>query len=584
MKKQNIKYQGGNTGVTPPFSGLSHCMNASSANYLWHCNFGTDTIPLCAWSNQEYMACTETGLIEINCTDHSMHSAAQLSVAYDDSCCMPLDCEGEGCMDPTACNYNDNVAVDDGSCLIGGWDCLHGCGTSYCDGTSGCDACNVCNGPGPVESCCDGGSVCNASIDCIGIVCGCMETYESTGACNYNPDATVDPWNDCSYGVQCDSPCEAYYECDSADCPVSDCIGECDGDAIIGGGCDPLECCEGNAGACSEIDECGVCGGGGIADGDCDCDGNEDDDCGVCGGDGYQQVCGCGPYGEHGYPAGYCATVNQNGYTYSITCDCDGNCPDVCGVCNGDNGTCSTVTDIDENVYGTQAIGNQVWTTSNLKTTHYNDGSDIPLKIMAEGNMSVTVGNYGIHSDDDELARIYGGYWYNCPATKGNLCPVGWHVPTDADWQELEMELGMSEFDAGRNSGESWSGGLYPDTDPYRGADELVASKMGYNWERYSYGWCSYTCYNGLANDGNCGSSIGCNDAFGGAASSGLNLKPAGNFGSQGGNLGKFGMYWASTGTTDTNCYSRDLYCQDTGIWRTEPGAHLGFGVRCVQD
>ena len=33
-------------------------------------------------------------------------------------------------------------------------------------------------------------------------------------------------------------------------------------------------------------DECGVCGGGGIADGACDCDGNVLDECGVCGGDG----------------------------------------------------------------------------------------------------------------------------------------------------------------------------------------------------------------------------------------------------------------------------------------------------------
>merc|ERR1711871_1717509 len=33
-------------------------------------------------------------------------------------------------------------------------------------------------------------------------------------------------------------------------------------------------------------DECGVCGGDGIADGACDCDENVEDECGVCGGDG----------------------------------------------------------------------------------------------------------------------------------------------------------------------------------------------------------------------------------------------------------------------------------------------------------
>ena len=39
-------------------------------------------------------------------------------------------------------------------------------------------------------------------------------------------------------------------------------------------------------GSCLTNDECGVCGGAGIADGACDCDGNVLDACGVCGGDG----------------------------------------------------------------------------------------------------------------------------------------------------------------------------------------------------------------------------------------------------------------------------------------------------------
>ena len=38
-------------------------------------------------------------------------------------------------------------------------------------------------------------------------------------------------------------------------------------------------------GSCAEFDECGVCGGTGIADGACDCDGNVLDALGVCGGD-----------------------------------------------------------------------------------------------------------------------------------------------------------------------------------------------------------------------------------------------------------------------------------------------------------
>ena len=62
--------------------------------------------------------------------------------------------------------------------------------------------------------------------------------------------------------------------------------------------------CDGNV-----LDECGVCGGDGIADGACDCDGNVLDECGVCGGDGIADG----------------------------ACDCDGNVLDDCGVCGGDN-------------------------------------------------------------------------------------------------------------------------------------------------------------------------------------------------------------------------------------------------------
>ena len=47
-------------------------------------------------------------------------------------------------------------------------------------------------------------------------------------------------------------------------------------------------------GSCQENDECGVCGGDGIADGACDCAGNVLDECGVCGGDGIAEgECAC---------------------------------------------------------------------------------------------------------------------------------------------------------------------------------------------------------------------------------------------------------------------------------------------------
>ena len=64
------------------------------------------------------------------------------------------------------------------------------------------------------------------------------------------------------------------------------------------------------------MDECGVCGGAGIPEGQCDCDGNVLDECGVCAGPGAIYECGCSdiPEGD---------------------CDCDGTQLDVIGFCGG---------------------------------------------------------------------------------------------------------------------------------------------------------------------------------------------------------------------------------------------------------
>jgi len=77
-------------------------------------------------------------------------------------------------------------------------------------------------------------------------------------------------------------------------------------------------------------DECGVCGGSGIADGACDCDGNVLDECGVCGGD--NSTC-----------TDCCGVPNGNGSTCDGACGAcgdDTSCLDDCGVPNGDNSTC----------------------------------------------------------------------------------------------------------------------------------------------------------------------------------------------------------------------------------------------------
>ena len=142
-------------------------------------------------------------------------------------------------------------------------------------------------------------------------------------------------------------------------------------------------------GSCLVLDECGVCGGEGISEGECDCDGNVLDDCGVCGGNGYAgctdvasctydplaclddgsclylDVCGvCGGNGYAGctdptsctYDGGAC--LDDGSCLYE---DCAGVCGgvavvDACGVCGGDDSSCQGCTDDEACNYDASAL------------------------------------------------------------------------------------------------------------------------------------------------------------------------------------------------------------------------------------
>jgi uncharacterized protein (TIGR02145 family) len=119
--------------------------------------------------------------------------------------------------------------------------------------------------------------------------------------------------------------------------------------------------------------------------------------------------------------------------------------PFVCGT--------SMVNDIDGNTYNTVLIGSQCFTKENLKTTKYNDGSNIP----DETNISpvsdwqnLTSGARTSHAHRVNYVAVY-GYLYNAYAVHDSrkLCPLGWSVPTEAEWTTLRTHLGGSSI-AGR--------------------------------------------------------------------------------------------------------------------------------------
>jgi len=115
----------------------------------------------------------------------------------------------------------------------------------------------------------------------------------------------------------------------------------------------------------------------------------------------------------------------------------------------------STISDIDGNSYNTVLIGTQCWTKENLKVTKYNDGTLIPDETsispssnwgtLQTGARTDYTGATGIPSGQTYVSTY--GYLYNWYAVKGiatagsttykNICPTGWHVPTDGEWTSL---------------------------------------------------------------------------------------------------------------------------------------------------
>jgi uncharacterized protein (TIGR02145 family) len=102
------------------------------------------------------------------------------------------------------------------------------------------------------------------------------------------------------------------------------------------------------------------------------------------------------------------------------------------------------VIDIDGNIYGTVKIGTQVWMSENLRTRRFNDGTKIQLVpygvewSLLQSPGYCWYGNNEAFFSLNHFGALYNGY----AANSGNLCPVGWHVPSWDDWVELGSYVG----------------------------------------------------------------------------------------------------------------------------------------------
>ncbi len=97
-------------------------------------------------------------------------------------------------------------------------------------------------------------------------------------------------------------------------------------------------------------------------------------------------------------------------------------------------------------------ICNQVWMNKNLDVSTYRNGDPIPKVTDPTIWAGLTTGAYCYYNNDSaQYAAVYGKLynWYAVNDPRG-LAPIGWHVPSDAEWGALETCLGGSSVAGGK--------------------------------------------------------------------------------------------------------------------------------------
>ena len=245
------------------------------------------------------------------------------------------------------------------------------------------------------------------------------------------------------------------------------------------------------------------------------------------------------------YVRAYATNANSTAYGNQVSFTTSGGGSGTGGCTGGP----STVTDVDGNVYNVVTIGNQCWMKENLKTTKYRNGSPIPGNLSDAAWGSTTGGAQADYDNDPTNKATYGKlYNFYAVADPRGLCPTGWHVPSDAEWQTLETALGMPAAELNNTGG--------------RGSAQNVGGKM----KSVSPLWLS-------PNAGATNSS-----GFSGLPGGYRDFKGTYDF------IGGGGCWWSSTQYSTANAWVRFLNCNYGNVDRNFNFERVGFSVRCVRD
>jgi len=192
------------------------------------------------------------------------------------------------------------------------------------------------------------------------------------------------------------------------------------------------------------------------------------------------------------------------------------------------------IKDVDGNAYQQIVIGNQIWLDRNLQVTHFNNGALIPFVAENKEWSNLTTPGYCFYQNKKENTTSFGVLYNWYVIDKGNVCPVGWHVPSDDEWTVLSFFLG---------------GDLV--------AGSQIKSNTGWN-------------LNGNGSD---------TSKFQ-ALPSGVRFIGSSNFS----NEGTCAVWWSATEGDDTDAWFRKTNYYHPSLLRYSTNKAHGFSIRCLKD
>jgi uncharacterized protein (TIGR02145 family) len=199
-------------------------------------------------------------------------------------------------------------------------------------------------------------------------------------------------------------------------------------------------------------------------------------------------------------------------------------------------------------IYKEVKIGNQVWMAENLKTTRFNDGTPIPMVTDDTLWNNLKIPAYcWCYADPFPPKTTAYGLSYNWYAVNtGKLCPTGWHVPTDAEWETLTDYLG----------GDSVAGDKLKTADFWVLTNKITTNESGV---------MTQIPVSPTANN-----------------ESGFTAIPGSYRNSGAGD--ESGFWWSSSESDTNNATGRYMSYSSSEVWIFRWSKSLGFSVRCVKD